>query len=94
MRKVWNDLQKPLTWNDIERSETIMFSSKVPVTGHTLDERYKEIVRKHDYAVYLDKNTILGNILVDITFSEIMFIYAYLAISKPSSFSIIDGITM
>jgi hypothetical protein len=46
MRKIWNDLQKPITWGELERSEFPMFRSTPPTTGTSLEERYDQIVRK------------------------------------------------
>lgn len=93
MRKIWNDLQKLITWNELERSEVPMFSSKLPIIGDNLENKYQEIISKVEYANYLSRTRILGNILIDITFSDVLFINSYMVIRMPRSNGIITGIS-
>lgn len=98
MRKVWNDLQPPLTWMDVERSETPFWSSKVPTNlpsiDTILDIRFEQLCAKADYANYCDEHNILDNITVYFNTFDIFFMWGYIKRKEPSKAWRIDGITI
>lgn len=97
MENKWNDLQKPTTWNDIVRSEVPLFSSKLPINtkpmNTILDNRFNQIIAKHDYATYCDEHNILGNIFVYLSMFDVLFCASYLRMKEPRMNFRLEGIT-